>query len=336
MSASNPPLKFSTDIFDSRERRDAWIEGMRYIHGATPLDRDNTDFNGDAEIWVANGLRFSNFEFDAQIMDFSPNIRHPAIEEDALLVAMYKEGQAWVLHGDKPMVYNANSICIVDGSRNRRTVSSAAKVQGVTLPYSSVGYEAGKQPGCMVLPNEKPAAFLVNSLAQMIFKKLPTAKPKDVEIMSGMFAGMMRGLIGSDTNEISQEQAVMARRAVMRQFVIDNISDLNLDVATLCQRFDVSRATVFRDFEPGGLQHFIMIHRLNQALNDIAFGPAIRGRIAMIARKWGFSSPAHFSRAFKESFGFSPSDATGAGRWASAAVVNKINVESDWLIPREK
>ena len=106
----------------------------------------------------------------------------------------------------------------------------------------------------------------------------------------------------------------MSRRLWAAVLLCENIHDLNLNVAMLCKKFGVSRATVFRDFEPGGLQHFVMIHRLNQALSDIAFGPAIRRRIAMIAEKWGFSSPAHYSRTFRENFGFSPSDAIGIGR----------------------
>lgn len=336
MVASIPHTKFSTKSFASRERRAAWIEGMKHIHDAAPLDRESLDFKGEVEVRAVGGLGFANIEFDAQIMDYRPTNHHRSGQEEHLFVSMYQSGHSWVLQGDKPLVNSANTIAIVDCSRNRRSVSSAAKLRGISVPYKAVGYEPSKRSGGMVLSNDVSAGYLLNRLAAMIFEKLPAADVKDGEIMAGMFTGMMRSLIGGDGDEAAREQAVMSRRAVMRQFVIDNIHDLNLNVATLCEKFGVSRATVFRNFEPGGLQNFIMIHRLNQALSDIAFGPAIRGRIAMIAEKWGFSSPAHFSRIFKESFGFSPSDASGVGKGAANASIGVTGIDDGWMIWRKR
>ena len=128
-----------------------------------------------------------------------------------------------------------------------------------------------------------------------------------------MFARTLRSLICGDADEGWRKKAVSGRRMVMRRFVIENIHDLSLSVATLCEKFDVSRVAVFRDFERGGLHCFLMIRRLHRALSEIAFGLAIRGRIALIAETWGFSSPAHFICAFEENSGFRPSSSIGVG-----------------------
>ena len=326
MSVAIPYSKFSTKMIEPRYRRDAWIEGMAPMHDVSPLDRENTDFKGAVETWDIGGLYFGTVSNDAQITDHRFSKHNRSGVHEYLFTAIYRRGGAWALHDGKPARGTAHGVNIVDYSRDRRSVTNAAAIEAIVLPYAAVGYEPGKHSGSIIMPYETAAGYMLSRLSAMIFERLPTANLKDAKMMAGMFTGMMRSMISGEADEVAREQAIMGRRAVMRQFVIENIHNLDLNVATLCQKFGVSRATVFRDFEPGGLKHFIMIHRLNQALSDIAFGPAIRGRIAMIAKKWGFSSPAHFSRTFRENFGFSPSDATGIGR-NTGGVSQEINYE---------
>ena len=309
-----PYSKFSTEMIEPKCRRDAWIEGMAPMHDVSPIDRDNTNFTGSVESYDVGGLYFGNVISDAYISDHRRSKHNRSGEHEFLYVAIYRKGGSWALHNGQPAQGMRNGVNIIDYSQDRRSVAGPMIMESVVLPYAAVGYEPGKHAGSIIMPYNTAAGCMLSRLSAMVHERLPTANLKDAKLMAGMLTGMMRSLINGEADEVAREQAIMGRRAVMRQFVIENIHNLDLNVATLCQKFGVSRATVFRDFEPGGLKHFIMIHRLNQALSDIAFGPAIRGRIAMIAKKWGFSSPAHFSRTFRENFGFSPSDATGIGR----------------------
>lgn len=309
-----PCSRFSTEMIESKYRRDAWIEGMAPMHDVSPLDRENADFKGAVESYDVGGLYFGSVTSDAYISDHRRSKHNRSGEHEFLYVAIYRKGGSWALHNGQPAQGMRNGVNIIDYSQDRRSVASSMIMESIVLPYTAVGYEPGKHAGSIIMPYNTAAGCMLSSLSAMVHERLPTASLKDAKAMAGMLTGMIRSLINGAADEVAREQAIMGRRAVMRQFVIDNIHDLNLNVATLCQKFGVSRATVFRDFEPGGLRHFIMIHRLNQALSDIAFGPAIRGRISLIAKKWGFSSAAHFSRTFRENFGFSPSDATGIGR----------------------
>lgn len=91
-------------------------------------------------------------------------------------------------------------------------------------------------------------------------------------------------------------------------------ADLSPDV--IARTLGLSRATLYRAFErEGGVRAHLQRHRLDHARQALR---ARRGRspsISQIAWTHGFTSDAHFTRAFRARFGMAPSDVgRGAGR----------------------
>ncbi|MEM9617994.1 MAG: helix-turn-helix transcriptional regulator [Pseudomonadota bacterium] len=331
MSDTVPFSSFSTDAVNPKYRRDAWIESMKPLYDVAPIEMNSENFNAGLQGWKVGDLFFGLTTHDSQIIDRQRSEHNRSKQNDFLMMLIYREGSAKSIHDGKPTEHYPNDVHLLDFSRNHRSVALNSRVEWVLAPYERVGFDPDNHPANIVLPADTTAGRVLNALSTLIFEKLPSAEMKDAKVMAAMLTGAIRSLINGDTGEVLKEQAISGRRRMMQQFVIENIHDLNLDVTTLCEKFGVSRATVFRDFEPGGLQRFMMLHRLNCALKDIAYGPAIRGRIALIAEKWGFSSPAHFSRAFREHFGFSPSDAVGVGRNTGLASPHEIGIDNQWM-----
>lgn len=145
-------------------------------------------------------------------------------------------------------------------------------MEAVTLPYKGIGFEPGQDVGKIVFPYARPTGYVLSNLSTMILERLPTVDAEEGKTLAGMLTGSICSLISADADEVARGQAACGRRAVMQRFVIENVHDLSLNVGTLCRKFEISRATVFRDFEPEGFQHFAMLHRLDHALNDIASG----------------------------------------------------------------
>lgn len=330
MSDAVPYSKFSTEAVNPKFRRDVWIESMKPIYDISPLEKNNPNFSAASQVWEAGGLFFGSTTHDAQIMDRRRSKHNRSDENDYLLLLIYREGGAKSIYDSKPTEHHPNDVHLLDFSRDLRSVTLDSRVEWVLVPYEKVGFDPDKHAANTVFAADTATGWVLSELSAMVFEKLPSSKLKDAEIMATMLAGSIRSLICRTANDISKKQSAAARSAAMQRFVVENIHDLNLDVATLCEKFEVSRATVFRDFEPGGLQNFMMLHRLDRALKDIASGPSIRGRIALIAEKWGFSSPAHFSRTFRENYGFSPSDAVGVGRNTSLISPHEIGVDYNW------
>jgi AraC-like DNA-binding protein len=93
----------------------------------------------------------------------------------------------------------------------------------------------------------------------------------------------------------------------IRAFIEDNLDREDLTPALITSRHGVSRATLYRLFEPiGGVADYIRRRRLAHCFADIA-SPAQRHRsISDIAYSHGFFNDAAFSRSFSAHFGLSP------------------------------
>ena len=98
-----------------------------------------------------------------------------------------------------------------------------------------------------------------------------------------------------------------ARNSLIRAYIEENLGDLSLLPAQICDKFNLSRATLYRMFEvDGGVRRFIQDRRLYAAVWDLAEGGIHRGRLTEVAEKWGFSSNANFNRAVKTVYGMPP------------------------------
>lgn len=94
----------------------------------------------------------------------------------------------------------------------------------------------------------------------------------------------------------------------LKNFVQENIEDVNLDVKRLSQHFGISRTQLYRKLDAlvgKSVAQFIRMMRLEKAKELI-----VQGELNMteITYATGFSSPSHFARTFKKVYGKAPSE----------------------------
>lgn len=100
-----------------------------------------------------------------------------------------------------------------------------------------------------------------------------------------------------------------ASLVAIKGYIADHHAEQNFGVAQVVAEFGVSRATIFRVFEPlGGVARYILELRLQRALLELGSSSNVHLRINDIAQSLGFSSGPSFARAFKAQFAFNPSD----------------------------
>jgi AraC-like DNA-binding protein len=331
MTANNPHILFDSEKIDAPHRREAWVEFMRPLYEVSPVEEANkADFGGTAKGWVVGDLLFGDISFGAQIMEHRRGKHSRNGDHDHLFLQIFSSGGTRAIHGDTPLAVRPGDVHLFDFARDRRSVSTHSRVQGLVLPYEAAGYEPGLDPDASVFASNSPVGYILGTLFSVVSKQLPSLTPDEAMTVGKMITATLQVALGSAKSEAALDGAISARRLAMRQFVVGNLHRLDLEAATLARAFGISRATVFRDFDNGGLQHFIVNHRLDRALDELASGPDRRGRIAQVAEKWGFSSHAHFSRAFKDHFGFSPSDAVGVSSVARRQDQDAFGVGEQW------
>ena len=110
--------------------------------------------------------------------------------------------------------------------------------------------------------------------------------------------------------------AGLASLADMKSFIEEQLACADLGADDLMRTFSLSRATLYRLFQPlGGVSAFILDRRLSRALQAIAEPQAGPMRIKQLAHDLGFTHPTSFSRAFKKRFGMSPHEVRAERRY---------------------
>lgn len=100
---------------------------------------------------------------------------------------------------------------------------------------------------------------------------------------------------------------VSAPFANVRRFIEANLMSDALTPDLIAGNFGMSRAVLYRLFEPvGGVATYIRRQRMARALRELTSQGASNVHIGVIAKRYGYTSPAAFTRAFTETYGISP------------------------------
>jgi AraC-like DNA-binding protein len=159
--------------------------------------------------------------------------------------------------------------------------------------------------GCML------SRFLVD-LAELAPQMTITEAASVAESTIQLIAGCAGPNIGA--KDLVRGGFANATLTALKRFIDDQLSNPSLGVDLLCKQFGMSRASLYRLSEPlGGIHAYIRQRRLARCFQELVKPAAAVARISQVAFRWGFADEATFSRAFRDAYGLSPSEARGEG-----------------------
>jgi len=98
------------------------------------------------------------------------------------------------------------------------------------------------------------------------------------------------------------------RMMAIQAFVDENIRHPQLGVKLLCDRFHMSRATLYRQMHHlGGVKHYLLSRRLICCFDDISKASSRdEGYVKVLIKSYNFKSLQDFNRRYKKHFGSDP------------------------------
>ncbi len=163
----------------------------------------------------------------------------------------------------------------------------------------------------MVLRKDSPAGRIVSAHVRALTTAAATMGSQEAEAMGRATAAFLAQALALSSYRDPRDEDVFADVALLRvrHFIMLHLERADLSPALIACECAVSRAALYRLFEPfGGVAHYVRRQRLLRAKRELSAPSMARQTISTIARRNGFIDDASFRRAFRQAFGISASD----------------------------
>lgn len=134
----------------------------------------------------------------------------------------------------------------------------------------------------------------------------PEAGEEVARNATALFATLTAERLGHDRFDVDAAQRVLHLR--VRSFINRHLADPGLSAESIARAHHVSTRHVQRLFQRQGttVGRWILRRRLEECHRELGrSGPRVPA-VGEVARRWGFTSAAHFSHAFRAAYGVSP------------------------------
>jgi AraC-like DNA-binding protein len=165
------------------------------------------------------------------------------------------------------------------------------------------------------------AASILADLLQSLMNRLPGMATSEA---SSVAKGTMHLVAASlaPTPDTLERARPAIESSLLRQacrFIEMHLKEADLGTPQICAALKISRATLYRLFEAyGGVSNHIKERRLIR-IHGVICAPGQNRSLALIAEEHGFNSAAQFSRAFRQQFGYCPSEAASVAQTLTAS-----------------
>ena len=193
----------------------------------------------------------------------------------------------------------------VSRSRSGMTNTVLVTADSLDLPLEVV--EAGSRRLAV-----SPLYSLVRTHLQQLCRDADRLSAPSATTVADITTQLVRALIstaGQDAARPTEVERDCSTTRIML-YIKHHLKDSRLTPAVIARHHSISTRTLYNLWsgQDTSLCQWIMAERLEAARADIADAVAGADTMAVIAHRWGFSDPTHFSRRFREAYDMSPRD----------------------------
>lgn len=300
------PSTFDASVLPISDRfnaiNDAYIAEQLFL---APMRAIGNSINTTAKNWFLSDLSVSQAFGHAHIGKAARKS-----SSKYLYIRKYFSG-TFKVWSDGYFVHPQPGDIIIDASSDK-LVFSVEELQScyINIPLDRLSLDIAPYLKPQILSSNTLACRLLSSAIEMWITELPRTHLSEVSLLEASIIDLICSVLKNRPQEEDGKTLARARKRAMKQFVQDHLANPDLCANTLTSAFHMSRPSLYRQFEDeGGVMAYIRIQRMERALALLTSEPAARGRIKEVSEQVAFEDPLHFRRTFKQTFGFSPSDA---------------------------
>lgn len=305
---------FSTAQLPRHERFAAWQESFAALFDVSLPDCHHVDdFHANLNSYLFNDqIVFGHCSTSSQRFERG-SLRTARDGLDYYLIQTHVSGSQQLKRGSKMNSSQCGDLMVIDLAENHLAETTDFSNLTLIIPRPLLApllLAPDSQEGRNLKPDTALTALAVNHLrmlAQVADSMTPAEAADIIDPTLKLIAGALNGSVESIESGTGSVATTLLGQA---KLTIEKNLTQNLSVNDLCRALGLSRTRLYAMFEPlGGIRHYIQDRRLRRCAEALMSPHFNRLRIYEIAYRWGFTSEAHFSRAFKQKFGITPSEA---------------------------
>ncbi|MDR3468887.1 MAG: helix-turn-helix domain-containing protein [Xanthobacteraceae bacterium] len=235
----------------------------------------------------------------------------------------------------------AGDIAVFDLSRPASITAEPYEIVSVILKRSLLSALISDFDGMhgLVLRAETPLNELLKSHMMMLHAQARRTTTAEHTSTARGTAALLAACVGPSANgrDAAARSVAFSLLQAMRNAIDQDLGNPELNADRIGAQFGVSRASLYRAFEPmGGVRNYIRHRRLMRSYLAISDPNRAEERISTIAQQCGFNNDAVFSRAFRELYGMTPSEVRAAARCGhqTGAQHDRTGEKSFWSLNR--
>ncbi len=235
--------------------------------------------------------------------------------EDYFLVSIQTRGCGMVIQDDRRAVLHPGDFALYDSTRPYELIFEADFQQFVLmLPGEMLRSQlkGTERVTASAVSGRRGAGHLMIGMIDTLWRDIDTLEPASADAVSESVLNIL--VAGLKTLPAVQQAPVSNLIALyrhqVRTYALLHLRDPQLSVGMIAAALRLSPSTIHRAFlgEPCSLMHWIWGERLDAVRRDLGDAALCQRTVSDIAFSWGFNDAAHFSRAFKDRFGVTPTE----------------------------
>jgi AraC-like DNA-binding protein len=323
-SLQSLPLSiFETASLSPKEQFSAWCESIAPLFDAAPLgDSAPPSFFGEFKTYVVGPLMMGGTAFDGHRYGrTAARVRRDSLNHYHL--TLHLAGGFVGRCGEHDIVVGPGDITLLDFGRPIALESRQAELLAIGVPREILQLSIPERDHHgLVLRGDSSLGGLLADHIHSLVARLPGMTVEEAIAASSGVAGMIAACFqpsaATFANARPELQESLSNR--IRQHIARNLHKGPLSSDDICVTFHISRASLYRLFGPfGGVSAYVLNQRLSRVFTALMNPLQNHRKISEIAYEWGFGSEAHFSRAFRKTFGMTPRETRSIMRETASA-----------------
>lgn len=310
------------------EMTDAFVDSE--VHAARPED----------VTWRVEGVMLGPLVFGHTEIHGVTQVTRRTVERiagdgmDLLRVFQVLSGPNWRRTDVGEFGVRPGEILVTDLARPEWAVTENQIARVLMVPRAMLGVAEAELDHLhgLVLRRETLGHALLSAHFEALWGQRQTMRADEVERACAATVGLLANLMlrRPPSRWAPGQREEVAILKVMR-FIRENLGDPGLTPELLARRFGMSRASLYRAFEPlGGVVNHVRNQRLRAAAAALAAG---EGPVGQVSARVGFANASAFQRAYRRKYGHSPAEARAVSRAGQAGIDLALAEQPHMVIP---